>query len=748
MFSRDLKLGMWWIIILLYLLFFNSLSWCQTVLFNNKIDSDGTERIHNEEQIVISPTNPNNIVAIWRDFRVGYRQVGIGYSTDGGENWKDTLIGFQVAPYPWESDPTLTVDRVGNFYAVTLCFKPLPVDTSALCFYKSTDGGASWGTPTKIVDSVAFEDKTMMTCDQTGGTYDGNLYLSWNRFDDVSPESSGIFFSFSTNAGLNWSTPKKMSFDGYWTVPVVGANGEVYVGWEQFFPNWPKIELAFVKSTDGGNSFTSPQTIIPLTRDSGLFSLHTPVGAFAYPALATDISNSSYRGNLYVAYMDERNPNSEVDIFFSRSTDQGETWSSPLRINDDVLGNNLDQFYPWLSVNQDGVISAMFYDCRNDTANRRFDVYMTQSYDGGQTFTSNKRVTTVSSSYPLSLLHYSSKKTVFDPLTAYFDDKYIAASPLAGPIGEYIGISSHGSQNNLIWTDTREGYQAIYHAKVITKLLIPKLTSPQNSSIVNDTISLFSWKELSYYDTASSYQLQYSLDKNFLTGVITFDSLTDTTFTLPDSLALTDSTYYWRVQSYNVSGDSSGYQDMPFSFTIDIDVPAVPLLISPVDTTSDSTPLFTWNLVTTTSKLPKFKPQVTSPVRYTWQLAQDTDFTINLLEVANLAANSHQLPDSQALDTGLIYYWRVRAYDLAGNQGSFGSPLQFRVLKYLRGDVNTDLKRNLADIIYLVNYVFKGGPVPIPKELGDVNCSEGSPNLVDIIYMVNYVFKGGAAPCT
>lgn len=73
---------------------------------------------------------------------------------------------------------------------------------------------------------------------------------------------------------------------------------------------------------------------------------------------------------------------------------------------------------------------------------------------------------------------------------------------------------------------------------------------------------------------------------------------------------------------------------------------------------------------------------------------------------------------------------------------------EYTVLPTLRGDVNKDAKRNLTDIIYLVNYVFKGGLAPNPAELGNVNCSTGAPNLVDIVYMVNYVFKDGPPPCS
>lgn len=64
------------------------------------------------------------------------------------------------------------------------------------------------------------------------------------------------------------------------------------------------------------------------------------------------------------------------------------------------------------------------------------------------------------------------------------------------------------------------------------------------------------------------------------------------------------------------------------------------------------------------------------------------------------------------------------------------------------GDTNFDGVITSADIIHLVNYVFKGGtpPRPVPRS-GDVDCS-GAITSADIIGLVNYVFKGGTAPCT
>jgi len=65
----------------------------------------------------------------------------------------------------------------------------------------------------------------------------------------------------------------------------------------------------------------------------------------------------------------------------------------------------------------------------------------------------------------------------------------------------------------------------------------------------------------------------------------------------------------------------------------------------------------------------------------------------------------------------------------------------------LTGDVNLSTTLTSADIIYLVNFVFKGQAEPLPcAASGDANCS-GSVTSADIIFMVNHVFKGQAAPC-
>ena len=61
---------------------------------------------------------------------------------------------------------------------------------------------------------------------------------------------------------------------------------------------------------------------------------------------------------------------------------------------------------------------------------------------------------------------------------------------------------------------------------------------------------------------------------------------------------------------------------------------------------------------------------------------------------------------------------------------------------YLCGDADASGDVNIADVVYVVDYIFNGGPAPSPYESGDVDCS-GTINIADVVYLVNYVFVSG-----
>jgi hypothetical protein len=91
----------------------------------------------------------------------------------------------------------------------------------------------------------------------------------------------------------------------------------------------------------------------------------------------------------------------------------------------------------------------------------------------------------------------------------------------------------------------------------------------------------------------------------------------------------------------------------------------------------------------------------------------------------------------------------VNSFENVYVAGAIGNPPDYTTIRYypiiLVGDANNDRSITVADPVYLINYVFKGGSPPIPIRAGDVD-GDGSITVTDIIYLINYLFKGGPPP--
>jgi hypothetical protein len=400
---------------------------------NVRINSDNSGQVQNEQQVVVNPNNPYNVVAVWRDFRLGYRRVGVGYSMDGGWTWVDQL--FPQMTYPQQSDPALTWNSAGVIYALVLSYNPSGED--GLFVSPSTNGGLTWGTWVPAVNAVpdAFEDKELMACDRSGSQYNGNLYIAWARFTNGQTVSR-INSVRSTDGGSTWSTPVFVSDNTsvQWPVPAVGANGEVYVAWVRY--STPGIR--FDVSTNGGVSFGTDRTVQSTTFSQAY--INPTLLIFCYPAMDVDLTNGPNRGTIYIAYSNRITGSNDVDIFLTKSTNNGTTWSTPVRVNDDPFANGADQFHPWLVCDENGILHLIFYDRRlNVPQNLMTDLYYTYSADAGQTWAANQRITTQS----------------FNPGLDSLD---------SGLIGEYNGLAVRNNVIHPVWTDCRNLNQDTYTA--------------------------------------------------------------------------------------------------------------------------------------------------------------------------------------------------------------------------------------------------------------------------------------------
>jgi 6-phosphogluconolactonase (cycloisomerase 2 family) len=122
-------------------------------------------------------------------------------------------------------------------------------------------------------------------------------------------------------------------------------------------------------------------------------------------------------------------------------------------------------------------------------------------------------------------------------------------------------------------------------------------------------------------------------------------------------------------------------------------------------------------------------------IHTTFGASPETDTTIH----SDLVKNTH----TDTLNVGR-YLWKVKAKD---NWGAGTWSLQtWNFIYFIRGDANGSGSADLADAVYIVNWLFIGGTPPDPMAAGDANCS-GGVDLADAVYIVNYLFIGGPPPC-
>jgi hypothetical protein len=384
-----------------------------------------------EPTIAISEKDPNIILA-------GSILNHLHKSIDGGQTWTTSIL---TSPYGVFGDPVIHSDQAGNFYYAHLSDPDnrgwaSPKLLDRIVIDKSTDNGKTFVSSFTGLAHPKDQDKQWLGSDPKTG----QLFCTWTEFDKYNStkkeDKSRILYSGSTDAGATWSTPVQLSqkegdcLDTDQTtegaVPCAGINGEIYVGWA--FDE----AIYFDRSLDRGKTWLTED--VKVTGQPGGWDIEIPgIGRCnGMPVTESDISNGKYRGNIYINWSDRRNGKSDTDIWIAKSSDQGKTWSKPIRVNQD--DSKKQQFFSWMTVDQSsGFVYIVYYD-RSLHVGNETDVVLATSKDGGSTWV-NKKIS----------------EKPFTPLESLFFGDYNDISAVKGHIMPiWTAVDSHG--NLQIWT--------------------------------------------------------------------------------------------------------------------------------------------------------------------------------------------------------------------------------------------------------------------------------------------------------
>ena len=382
----------------------------------------------NEPSLAVNPLNHDQMVIGWRQFdnvASNFREAGYGYTTDGGLNWTAGTIQDGV----FRSDPVLEASNGGSIYYNSLTTYYGPLSTQV---FRSYTGGATW-------EAGVFAyggDKQWMYLDPDFE----NLYQAWSTAsNNYAPNT----FNKSIDSGDTYSPPSSIPDSPVWGTLTMDTAYRLYLaGWAVNDSGY-LTDIVVSRSNDAYLHDSDPPhfTTVPVDL-GGYLNLGgpNPGGLLGQLWIGVDRTSGPRAGWVYVLASVET-PTDPMDVMFIRSTDHGQTWSAPKRVNDDPTGNTRKfQWFGTMSVAPSGRIDAVWNDTRGSADSTVSALHYSYSADGGTTWSPNVQVTPTWSS--------------------------VIGWPNQAKIGDYYDTSSDDAGVDVAYAATFSGGQDVYYLRI------------------------------------------------------------------------------------------------------------------------------------------------------------------------------------------------------------------------------------------------------------------------------------------
>ena len=326
-----------------------------------------------EPSLAVDPADPRHLLAAWQqDRRPAGASFGIAVavSRDGGRTWREAMLPELArcagGPYALVSDVWASIGPDGAAYAGALGVSPNGRPGYAVVVSASRDGGTTWGTPVVVSAGIPTQgivlDKPSILADPRRA---GRVYAVWARYTGgPSHIVDQVDFVRSDDHGATWSAPAPLYAAGSeaqnneLVAPAAGVLLDLFAEGSPLLAGHP-ARVAAVRSTDGGATWSGPQTVASFT----VTQTSDPQLGGSVRATGQDVVAASGHGWAYAAWF-ENGASGTSAVRVSGSGDGGLTWSPPAT----VVTEGAQAFLPTLAVAGDGLLGATWYDLRDSAA--------------------------------------------------------------------------------------------------------------------------------------------------------------------------------------------------------------------------------------------------------------------------------------------------------------------------------------------------------------------------------------------